>query len=93
MKSVENFVARRSSFPSHTICQYIELPNMGNKESPCNSTSTTSSCKGHCKVRVYSIMYDRAIPFLRDGCFLSCYRYRYRSAPLVSVTQSRRFRS
>ncbi|GFV07734.1 transposable element Tcb2 transposase [Trichonephila clavipes] len=45
---------------------------MGNKESTRSSTSTTSSCKGHCVVRVYGIIYHRAILFRGVGCFWSC---------------------
>ncbi|GFT87237.1 uncharacterized protein TNCV_2310331 [Trichonephila clavipes] len=67
--TVKNFVVRRSPFPSDRICQYIELPNIGNRESTRNSTSTTSSCKDHCGVRVYVIIYHRAILFDEIGAF------------------------
>ncbi|PRD30005.1 UNVERIFIED_CONTAM: hypothetical protein NCL1_27711 [Trichonephila clavipes] len=49
--AVESFVVRRNPFSSDRISQYTELPNMGNRESTHNSTSTTSFFKGHRVVR------------------------------------------
>ncbi|GFV77230.1 reverse transcriptase domain-containing protein [Trichonephila clavipes] len=48
---------------------------MGNREFTRNSTSTTSSCKGHCVMRVYGIIDHKAILFRGDGCFWSRYRH------------------
>ncbi|GFY06902.1 hypothetical protein TNCV_4090041 [Trichonephila clavipes] len=66
---MKSFVIKRSPFPSDRICEYTELPNMGNKESTRNSTSTTSFCKGHCVVRVYDIIYHRPYFFEEKGAF------------------------
>ena len=48
---------------------------MGNRKSTGNTPRTNSSRKGHGVVRLYGIIYHRAIFFRADGCFRSCYRY------------------
>ena len=42
---------RQSPFQSERMCQYTELPNMGNRKSTWISTCTTSFSKGHCVLR------------------------------------------
>lgn len=44
-------------FPLDGICLYKELMNMFNRKPTRNEPNTTSSCKCHCLVRNYSLIY------------------------------------
>lgn len=56
-----NYVDGRSPFLRDKLYQCTELPNLDDRKCTRDSTRTTSSCKDHCVVRVYSIMYYRTI--------------------------------
>ncbi|GFT00156.1 uncharacterized protein TNCV_462501 [Trichonephila clavipes] len=63
--TVENFVVKRSPFPSQDMPIHRIAKNMGKIESTRNSASTTSSKEGHCLVWfiIETYFFEEAIAF------------------------------
>ncbi|GBO09608.1 hypothetical protein AVEN_138185-1 [Araneus ventricosus] len=73
--AMENFVDRRSPFPSRRFCQYSKLKDISKREFVPNATIASSFLKGHCVVRVYGSIYRWSFLFRGDWSFGSCKLY------------------